>query len=68
MKRSDAIKLMVAFQDQAYKRFRYSISDTELMDGVLLQLEKAGMLPPPAKLQKLDTIENRVWETEDEKE
>lgn len=46
MKRSEAVKLMVAFEEQAFKRFGYSLSKTEIMDGILLQLEKAGMLPP----------------------
>jgi len=73
MKRSEAIKLMVAFEEGAFKRFGYNLSRAEVMDGILLQLEKAGMLPPERseesyrvnKQGRLVDISNS-WEPEDE--
>lgn len=45
MKRNEAINLMINFNIAAKKRFSH-LTDFELMDGILLQLEKEGMLPP----------------------
>jgi len=72
MKRSEAIKLMVAFEEGAFKRFGYNLSRAEVMDGILLQLEKAGMLPPKRVwplhevLNPLLPMESNTWEPENE--
>lgn len=77
MKRSEVIKLMVAFEEQAFKRFGYNLSRAEVMDGILLQLEKAGMLPPTyergpnevelqAGIEEDDRVFVAEWEAEDE--
>ena len=71
MKRSDAIKLMIAFEEQALKRFGYSLSRAEIMDGILTQLEKAGMQPPNIKLTDLYPVLDKtehlyaLWEPEE---
>lgn len=60
MKRTDMLKLM----SKAYGAKNYVYFTEEDADNVLKAMEAAGMLPPPLKLQKMDEIQNRIWEPE----
>jgi len=68
MKKSEAAKLLNKWINDMDIDLAILEPDEQYTYLLDFLVDRLGMLPPPAKLQKMDTIQNRVWEPEDENE
>ncbi len=63
MKRSQMIDVLdKAINSNLYQDYLF---DEEMLDSVLVAIEKAGMLPPTIRLPAFGVMDN-AWEPEDE--
>lgn len=65
MKRSEMINKMIS----TMRRFEGQTMNTldlydKMAEAILFDQDREGMLPPPVRLQKQDTLLNRYWERE----
>lgn len=62
MKRSEMINILdKAINSQLYQDYMF---DDDMLEIVLVAIEKAGMLPPFARLKNLGTLDT-AWEPEE---